>query len=66
MHTDDDKTAPLTDERAEARARLARQIGRLLALDWLRNRASSATVSATESSAANVSPNTDLPARPTR
>jgi hypothetical protein len=57
---------PTTSERGEARARLARQIGRLLAHEWLRNRGSIATESATESSAADVLPDKDLPACPSR
>lgn len=41
MQTDDQNRAPPTGERVEARDRLARQIGRLLAHEWLRNRATS-------------------------
>jgi hypothetical protein len=40
MRSDDQKTAPPTGERGEERARLACQIGRLLAREWLRKRQS--------------------------
>jgi hypothetical protein len=39
MQSNDEKTGPPPDERDAARDRLARQIGRLLANEWLRNRA---------------------------
>jgi hypothetical protein len=39
MNSSDEPRLPTTGERDAARARLARQIGRLLAHEWLRNRA---------------------------
>jgi hypothetical protein len=39
MQSNDEKTGPPPDERDAARARLARQVGRLLANEWLRTRA---------------------------
>jgi len=39
MNSNDETPAPTTTDRDAARARLARQIGRLLANEWLRNRA---------------------------
>ena len=40
MQPDDQNKAPPTGERVEARGRLARQIGRLLASEWLQKRQS--------------------------
>ena len=48
MQSNDEKRVPTMPERDEARTRLARQIGRLLAHEWLRNR----TTRPPESSAA--------------
>jgi hypothetical protein len=39
MNSNDETPVPTASERDAARARLARQIGRLLANEWLRNRA---------------------------
>ncbi len=43
MQSNDEESSPATSERDQARARLARQIGRLLAHEWLRNVASPQT-----------------------
>jgi hypothetical protein len=66
MESSNEKLPPATSERYQARARLARQIGRLLACEWLRNRGAIAIESATESSAVDIPPDKDLPARPSR
>jgi len=64
MQPSDEQSVSAMSERSEMRARLAHQIGRLLAREWLRNRGSIATESATESAAADVFPDTDLSACP--
>lgn len=43
MQSNDEQSPPDTSERDQARVRLARQIGRLLAHEWLRNVASPQT-----------------------
>jgi hypothetical protein len=49
MKSNNEKSARNASERDEARARLARQIGRLLAHEWLRNRDSSGSESSSAS-----------------
>jgi hypothetical protein len=61
MQPSDEQSVSAMSERSEMqRARLAHQIGRLLAQAWLRDCGLGATESATKVSGGDVDPNTDL------
>jgi hypothetical protein len=61
MNSNDETSVPTTSEREAARARLARQIGRLLAHEWLRDRASGESESSAASPLRHVESRHSLP-----
>jgi hypothetical protein len=66
MNSSDETSVPTTSERDAARARLARQIGRLLAHEWLKYRGLGTTVSIEKLSPKDLHPDTVTSAHSSR
>jgi hypothetical protein len=66
MNSNDETRAPTTSDRDAARARLARQIGRLLAHEWLKYRGLGTTESREKLSSKDLHPDTVTSAHSSR